>query len=101
LPDAHRLALYRAAQEALTNIQRHASASQVWMVLTVCDGAATLLISDDGVGIPAGADQAGFGLRGLRERATQLGGELHLDPRPGGGSQMRFSLPLPQEEADG
>lgn len=101
LPKEHRLALYRAAQEALTNVQKHADAEQVWLMLTVHDDAVALLVSDDGKGISLSAEQAGFGLRGLRERAAQLGGELHLDPRPGGGSQVQFSLPLPQEGADG
>jgi signal transduction histidine kinase len=101
LPDIYRLALYRTAQEALTNVQRHAQAQDVWLQLTWHDEAITLMISDNGVGIPAGADQTGFGLRGMVERAAQLGGELHIDPRTGGGSQIRFSLPLIQEEVDG
>jgi signal transduction histidine kinase len=98
LPDAYRLALFRAAQEALTNIQRHAGATQVWLVLTTHDDAVTLLISDDGKGVRLGAGQVGFGLRGLRERATQLGGEVHVEPRRGGGTQLSFRLPLPTAE---
>jgi signal transduction histidine kinase len=97
LPVAHRQALYRAAQEALTNIQRHANANQVWLVLTVSEGTASLLVSDDGVGFPPDAAAgAGFGLRGLRERAAQLDGELYLEPRAGGGAQLSFRLPLPR-----
>jgi signal transduction histidine kinase len=99
LPDAYRLALFRAAQEALTNIQRHAGATQVWLVLTAHDDAVTLLISDDGRGVTLGAGQVGFGLRGLRERATRLGGEVHLEPRRGGGTQLSFRLPLPVADA--
>jgi signal transduction histidine kinase len=98
LTAVHRLTLYRAAQEALTNIQKHAEASRVWLVLTVTDGAITLLVGDDGRGISRMPDQAGFGLQGLRERVEQLGGELHLEPRPGGGTQLSFRLPLPQAE---
>ena len=95
LPDTHRLALYRAAQEALTNIQKHAGARQVWLVLSTSDDTVSLLISDDGRGLVLSRDQAGFGLRGLRERAERLGGTLHVEPRPGGGTQLSFSLPLP------
>jgi signal transduction histidine kinase len=95
LPDSHRLGLFRAAQEALTNIQRHAGASQVWLVLAVSDNAITLLISDDGRGISLSGEETGFGLGGLRERAARLGGELHVEPRRGGGTQVTFSLPLP------
>jgi signal transduction histidine kinase len=98
LSDSRRLALYRAAQEALTNIQRHAGAGQVWLVLTVSDDAITLLVSDDGQGMSVRADSTGFGLRGLRERVTQLGGELHVEPRPGGGTQLSVRLPLPPEQ---
>jgi signal transduction histidine kinase len=101
LPDTHRLALYRAAQESLTNIQKHAAAEQVWLVLTVRDNAVTLLVSDDGRGLSLTGDQGGFGLRGLRERADQLGGDLHLEPRPGGGTQLSFRLPLAQTGQEG
>jgi signal transduction histidine kinase len=101
LPNAHRLALYRAAQEALTNIQKHANAQQLWLVLSTSDGAVTLLVSDDGRGISSRQGEAGFGLHGLRERARQLGGDLHLEPRPGGGTQFSLRLPLPVEEDDG
>ena len=98
LPNAHRLALYRAAQEALTNIQKHAGASRVWLVLTATDETVALLVGDDGRGISLRPGQTGFGLQGLRERVEQLGGELHLEPRPGGGTQLSFRLPLPPEE---
>jgi signal transduction histidine kinase len=101
LPDAHRLALYRAAQEALTNVQKHAGASQVWLVLSTGGGSVTLLVSDDGRGLLRTGDGAGFGLRGLRERAVQLGGDLHLEPRPGGGTQLSFRLPLLGQAASG
>jgi signal transduction histidine kinase len=97
LPDSHRLGLFRAAQEALTNIQRHADANQVWLVLAVSDSAITLLISDDGQGVALSGEEMGFGLKGLRERAAQLGGELHLEPRSGGGTQLTFRLPLPND----
>jgi signal transduction histidine kinase len=99
LPDAHRLALYRAAQEALTNVQKHAAASQVWLVLNIHDDMATLLVSDDGQGLTLSAGSEGFGLQGLRERAAQLGGDLHVEPRPGGGTQLSLRLPLPTEDS--
>lgn len=102
LPDTHRLALYRAAQEALTNVQRHAQAREVWLQLASWDGWIELQVSDDGAGIPAGAVAArgGFGLRGLRERAAQLGGALVLEARPGGGTRLTFRVPLLVEGND-
>ena len=98
LPGTYRLAIYRAAQEALTNIQKHAAATQVWFMLSIQDDAVTLLVGDDGQGVSLSGEQSGFGLRGMRERAAQLEGELHLEPRRGGGTQVSFRLPLPAHE---
>jgi signal transduction histidine kinase len=99
LPDVHRVALYRAAQEALTNVQRHTRAQDVWLQLIQQNDRITLLVGDNGAGPTSGTTSGlGFGLRGLRERAAQLGGDLHLDPRPGGGAQLRFSLSLAEKE---
>lgn len=99
LPEAHRLALYRAAQESLTNAQRHAAAKQVWLTVSAANGHITLTAADDGKGFGKRAEtsEGSYGLRGLRERAAQLGGELALEMRPGGGAQLRFSLPLPSQ----
>jgi signal transduction histidine kinase len=94
LPNAHRLTIYRAVQESLTNVQRHAQAQQVWVVLECYEDHITLQVSDDGIGLPEEISPASFGLRGLNERAAQLGGELHLEDRPGGGTQLRFVLPV-------
>jgi len=98
LSPALHVTLYRTAQEALTNVQRHAAARQVWLTLHVDDSAVTLQVRDDGRGLPPDAEQHGFGLRGLRERASQLGGELHLDSRPGEGTRLSLRLPLTKTE---
>lgn len=96
LPEAYRLAFYRVAQEALTNVQRHAQARQVWLELSLENEAITLLIKDDGLGFVPESSPTGFGLRGLRERATHLNGAFHLEANPGEGTQLCFHLPLPQ-----
>lgn len=96
LPEAYRLALYRVAQEALTNVQRHAQARQVWLELALEQNVITLLIKDDGLGFVPETHPAGFGLAGLRERAAHLNGEFHLETHPGAGTQICFHLPLPQ-----
>ncbi len=101
LPPAHHLTLYRAVQEALTNVQRHAQAGRVWLVLTLHPDHLNLLIGDDGRGIPPEAESSGFGLRGLRERIEALGGTLHLQERPGGGAQLRIVLPRFRAGSDG
>jgi two-component system sensor histidine kinase UhpB len=98
LPDRQRIALYRAAQEGLTNVGRHAQARTAWLALEVTDEAATLTVDDDGVGPSDGVEGGGFGLRGMRERAAQLGGEMHLTARAEGGTQLVFRLPLRPEQ---
>lgn len=103
LPDLsadQRTALYRAAQESLTNVQKHAAAKNVWLAVSAENGSVTLTASDDGRGLPAELN-GGFGLRGLRERAAQLGGDLKLEARPGGGAQLRLTLPLADTDVRG
>ncbi len=77
---------------------RHAQARTAWLALEVTDEAATLTVGDDGVGPPDGLEDDGFGLRGMRERAAQLGGEMDLIARAEGGTQLVFRLPLRPEE---
>jgi signal transduction histidine kinase len=102
LSKAQRLALYRAAQEALTNVQRHAQARQVWVEMALHDNCVALIVRDDGVGFPAEAKEAAFGLKGMRERAAHLNGELILENRESGGARLKFVLPLIEEnEGDG
>ncbi|MEO1331044.1 MAG: cache domain-containing protein [Pseudomonadota bacterium] len=79
-------ALFRIAQEALTNIERHAAATRVEVLIVGRGGTFTMTIRDDGAGL-SGADgsgaalEAGLGLRNMRERMAQLGGELHIFDR--------------------
>jgi two-component system, NarL family, sensor histidine kinase UhpB len=90
------LVLYRAFQEALSNVMRHAGARQVEVHLWVQDGAAHLRISDDGVGI-GDRDRAKsgcFGLLSTSERLTQLGGTLRVFGVAGRGTTLDASVPL-------
>ena len=91
----YRTAIYRAAQEALTNVQRHAKADKVRMTLGIVDDEINLTLRDNGIGLPENADKLGFGLRGIQERAAQLGGRMRLEPNPEGGAQICICLPLP------
>lgn len=93
LSEAYRLALYRAAQEALTNVQRHAQASQASLAMDVSAEALTLSVKDNGIGIRNDADQQGFGLRGMRERITQLGGNIRLISEDSMGTEVLVQLP--------
>ena len=95
LPEPYRLALYRTAQEALTNIQRHAGAQNAWLYLGIQDKKVTLMIEDDGKGYgDFDQESPGSGLVGLSERAAQLAGNLQLSERPGGGAQLIFTVPF-------
>lgn len=98
LPEPYHLAFYRAAQEGLTNIQRHAHAHNIWLQLNTGEQMITLVIEDDGKGMVGQAENdPGTGLLGLKERADQLGGEMRLEERPAGGTQLIFSVPLTKQ----
>ena len=91
LSPAAEMTLYRAAQEALTNVQKHAHASRVELALRFAPYEVTLTVADNGVG--SGEAGEGFGLTGLRERAALLGGSLMAGNRAEGGFELRVSLP--------
>ena len=92
LPPDARLALYRAAQEGLTNVHRHAHARSARVALTRQNGSLELAVEDDGVG--PRKYEGGFGIIGLRERVELLGGQLAFAPAPGGGSRLAISVPV-------
>jgi two-component system NarL family sensor kinase len=94
LPAAVEVAAYRIAQEALTNVARHAQANSCRVRLWLGDGGLGLDIEDDGVGLPA-ARPVGLGLRSMQERAAELGGACRLLSQPGGGTRVSVWLPAP------
>ena len=89
------LALYRVAQESLTNVARHAGARHVELRLARATAAAIeLVVRDDGRGIaPAEAAAGGSGLAGMRERALLIGGAARRGGPPGGGTEVRLAIP--------
>jgi two-component system sensor histidine kinase UhpB len=96
------IALYRMVQEALTNVGRHARATDVAIEMQTAGGELVLTVRDNGVGFPAGALQheGRFGLLGMRERTVALGGRLEVDNPPGGGGRITIRLPLPPTPAN-
>jgi signal transduction histidine kinase len=91
-------ALLRVAQEAMANAARHADATTVRLELRAVAGGAVLEVADDGRGFDASsasAPTAGVGLRLMRERIAELGGELELDSRPGSGTTVHAVLHTP------
>lgn len=96
VPAPLQLVAYRTAQEALTNIHKHARAHQVRIELSDHEDVLTLEVTDDGVGMDARslAKPTSFGLRGLRERSRRAGGWLDVSSQPGQGTSVILSLPL-------
>jgi signal transduction histidine kinase len=101
LPDSYRMALYRAAQEALTNVQRHAQAKNISLALTVSPQNVTLQVTDDGIGIVSEEEVYGFGIQGIRERASQLEGTVKIMPTPEQGTRLVVQLPRSGEDSNG
>jgi two-component system, NarL family, sensor histidine kinase UhpB len=95
LPDSHCTAMFRIGQEALTNIVKHANAKAIRIELFEQSGAVTLEIVDDGDGIPAAnlANLNRFGIRGMHERADNLGGWLEVNSSTDAGTSVMLSLP--------
>ncbi len=90
LPPVVGFTLYRAAQEALTNVRRHAQASKVDVQLHYSPAHVRLRVLDDGVG---GTPRNGHGLNGLKERLAQIGGTLAIDAPRGGGLALAVEVP--------
>jgi signal transduction histidine kinase len=84
--------LLRAAQEAFANIRRHAQASRVSVELSRSDGSVRLSVADNGIGL-GDEHTEGFGLRGMRTRAAQVGGIMSVTPTPGGGTTVKVEVP--------
>ncbi|QIN81812.1 sensor histidine kinase [Rubrobacter tropicus] len=102
LPAAVEVACYRIAQEAITNVARHARASLCRVRLSVDPNGRTLglEVTDDGVGLPdAASRRPGVGLSSMRERAEELGGKLSVAPAPEGGTRVSVVFPLPATAA--
>ncbi|WP_315097865.1 sensor histidine kinase [uncultured Cellulomonas sp.] len=99
LPPGAGLTVYRIAQEALTNVLKHAGPDPLVTVLVQwLPDSIVLEVSDDGRGASADADGLGQGLVGMRERATMFGGTVAAGPRPGGGFRVRARLPTPADQ---
>ncbi|GAA5037224.1 signal transduction histidine kinase [Thermocatellispora tengchongensis] len=98
LPAAVEVAVYRIAQEALTNVRRHARASRAEVVLRREPAALRLLVADDGAGLPPDR-RAGVGLSSMRERTAELGGICLITGEPGAGTTVEVMLPVPASAA--
>jgi signal transduction histidine kinase len=110
LPATTELAVYRLVQEALANIAKHASATDVRVSLEVRDSALEVEVRDNGRGMsvdrdrgasePLGGLSAGLGLFGAQERIGLVGGQLTLESAPGQGTTVRAVIPLASRPAE-
>ena len=104
LPPAVETALFRVAQEALTNARKHARTTRAHVELRRLDGAVRLRVRDRGRGFDPAADADGggpgerVGLSGMRERVVLLGGTFEVSSRPGSGTLVTAEVPLPSAE---
>jgi len=93
LSEEAELVIYRVAQEALTNVARHAGTDRAELSLAAADGHLTLRVVDDGRGFDPVRVEGG-GLRGMRERAVLVGASLAVNRRTRGGTEVRLSVPV-------
>nr|WP_260407898.1 GAF domain-containing sensor histidine kinase [Planomonospora venezuelensis] len=106
LPGHVETAIYRVAQEALSNVAKHSGAASALISLAVRSGNVELEIEDDGVGFDPSClaerpAPTGYGLGGMRERAELLGGRLEVHSRRGAGTLLRVVIPVPGDGAAG
>jgi two-component system sensor histidine kinase UhpB len=89
------LAVYRIAQEALTNVARHAASQTATLTVDNDGDRLTLIVRDHGRGLPEGEALDGSGVRGMRERAALIGAKLTIaQAGDGAGTELRLELPL-------
>lgn len=92
VPEECEIVVYRVAQEALTNVLRHADASRAHVTLGCVEGTLRLRVSDDGIGLDG--TRAGGGVVGMRERAVIVGGELSIHSPDGHGTEVTLDVPV-------
>ena len=98
LPRGLALSAYRIVQEALTNVRRHAGEASVVVRVLVTATALEIEVADDGMVQSLEGHDPGYGLAGMRERATMVGGKLSAGPAPGCGFLLTADLPTARAE---
>jgi signal transduction histidine kinase len=98
LPDPHRTCVFRVVQEALTNCAKHSGATGIEIVVVGHGDRLDVSVSDNGVGVRATAGHTGFGLTGIKERVKEMHGFTTIQTRPGGGTVLQITLPIPAAE---
>jgi signal transduction histidine kinase len=86
--------VFRILQESLSNITRHAKAHSVKVALRRNAGSLLMTVRDDGIGLPAGQFRHGWGLKGIEDRISAVGGQFLIDSQPGRGTALSLAIPL-------
>jgi signal transduction histidine kinase len=94
VPDSHRVCVYRAVQEALTNCARHAQATWIHVGATGSKDQLRITVTDDGIGMDPARRRAGLGLRGIEERVKELHGTMTISSAMGRGTELEIRLPM-------
>jgi len=104
IPSPVKTTLFRIVQEALTNVVKHAQAKFARVVLTYSDTSVQVRITDDGKGFDmvstGSSERISWGLKGMEERASLLGGKVKIHSEPHHGTEVEVSIPYSQEETD-
>jgi signal transduction histidine kinase len=99
LPSEVSTGIFRVAQEALTNVVKHAHANHAWVTLLYAEAEIYLTVRDDGIGFQsemlANPNRPSWGLMGMEERASDLGGSLMIESNPEEGTRVQVVIPYP------
>jgi signal transduction histidine kinase len=95
VPDPHRTCVFRVVQEALTNCAKHSAATEIEISVIGGEDRLDVSVSDNGVGIRNSTGHRGLGLTGIKERVKEMHGSASIQTKPGGGTVLHITLPIP------
>jgi signal transduction histidine kinase len=98
LPDPQRTCVYRVVQEALTNCAKHSAATEIQVKVVRGRTRLDVSVRDNGVGMASMTNHRGLGLTGIKERVKDINGAASIETRPGGGTVVHITLPVPTTE---
>lgn len=99
LPDAQRTCVYRVVQEALTNCAKHSAATEIEVKVVRGRTRLDVSVRDNGVGMASTTNHKGLGLTGIKERVKDINGAASIETKPGGGTVVHITLPVPASES--
>jgi signal transduction histidine kinase len=99
LPDPQRTCVYRVVQEALTNCAKHSAATEIQVKVVRGRTRLDVSVRDNGVGMASTTNHKGLGLTGIKERVKDINGAASIETRPGGGTVVHITLPVPPPES--